>query len=92
MKIKVTSRCESGDMIELPAKDKAAAEKLIAGLQKDVADPASHIQGATLVACLGGKAIINYVGRYSKGLHTVPDEVGKCLVGYGYAEAVSKAS
>lgn len=80
MKIVVKKRCESGDMISLPVKDKAAAGKLVVAMQNDVVDPASHMQGATLVAVLGGKAIINQVARFTPGTYTVPAEVGENLI------------
>jgi len=75
MKIVVKNRCESGDMISLPAKDKAAAERACTGLTKD-----AHVQGATVVAVIGGKAIINHVARFAPGAYTVPAEVGENLI------------
>ncbi len=84
MKIKVLKRCESGDMISLKAKDKTAAEKLCAALQKD-----DHVMGARLVAFAGGQAIINHVARFTPGDYTVPDEVGQCLIGYKLAKKVA---
>lgn len=81
MKINVLKRCESGDIVSLPAKDKAEANLLCSKLLT-----APHVLGARLVAFAGGNAIINHVARFTPGEHEVPTEVGECLIGLNLAE------
>ena len=88
MKVTILCRCEDSSTIRVDAKDKEAAQKIAAKLEK-----LPHNPTVTFKTMAGKVAVLSHVARYAtKGAeYELPDEVAECLVGYGYAEAVTKA-